>query len=221
MRRLALRGVDVPDLPHVVSVARRLLSPVGDRWLHAQVVGSRAVELSDAVPQSDRQLLVAAAWWHDIGYAPECRQTGFHPLDGARWLHFQGYPLRLCALVAHHSAARFEAAERGLSTELTTWPNEESAVTDALWAADMTTGPTGQRYTYDQRLAEILSRYEPESIVYRAMTKAGPTLATAIDRTALRRPATRVRSALHARAEHAESDRRCDPFFVQPRSATL
>ena len=27
--------------------------------------------------------LVAAAWLHDIGYAPGLVQTGFHPLDGA------------------------------------------------------------------------------------------------------------------------------------------
>jgi hypothetical protein len=27
--------------------------------------------------------LVAAAWLHDIGYAPELAKTGFHPLDGS------------------------------------------------------------------------------------------------------------------------------------------
>jgi hypothetical protein len=31
---------------------------------------------------------VAAAWLHDIGYAPAIAEsgTGFHPLDGARYL---------------------------------------------------------------------------------------------------------------------------------------
>ena len=34
--------------------------------------------------------LVAAAWLHDIGYAPELVETGFHPLDGARYLRREG-----------------------------------------------------------------------------------------------------------------------------------
>lgn len=47
--------------------------------------------------------------------------------------------------------------------ELEVWPREESAVADALWMADMTTGPRGEGLAYDDRLAEILSRYEPDS----------------------------------------------------------
>jgi HD superfamily phosphodiesterase len=31
-------------------------------------------------------LLEAAAWLHDIGYSPEIAVSGFHPLDGARYL---------------------------------------------------------------------------------------------------------------------------------------
>lgn len=44
--------------------------------------------------ENDRDLLVAAAWLHDIGYAPELRDTGFHPLDGARHLEALGAPAR-------------------------------------------------------------------------------------------------------------------------------
>jgi hypothetical protein len=40
--------------------------------------------------------------------------------------------------------------------ELTAWPREESAVADALWTADMTTRPHGEKRAYDERLAEIL-----------------------------------------------------------------
>jgi len=42
------------------------------------------------------------------------------------------------------SRATFEAEERGLADELAAWPREESAVADALWMADMTTGPRGE-----------------------------------------------------------------------------
>ncbi|MBO0871767.1 MAG: HD domain-containing protein [Pseudonocardia sp.] len=178
--------MDLPDLPHVVGVAERHLRPLGNRWLHTQAVAGRAAELSVTVDDADRPLLVAAAWWHDIGYGATQHDTGLHPLDGARWLAAQGYPPRLCALVAHHSAATYEAEQRGLARELAVWPNEQSAVTDALWTSDMTTGPAGQRYSYPQRLAEILNRYPPGSEVAAAMTAAQPTIEAATARVTAR-----------------------------------
>lgn len=39
---------------------------------------------------------------------------GFHPIDGARFLHFQGFPADVCNLVAHHSASADEAVQRGI-----------------------------------------------------------------------------------------------------------
>ncbi|MEJ2889709.1 HD domain-containing protein [Actinomycetospora aeridis] len=165
------------------DLARRLLAPLGARWEHTQQVARRAAELAPSVPEDERDLLVVAAWWHDLGYAPELVQTGFHPIDGARYLASQGHSPRLCALVAHHSAATYEAEERGLTEELADWPREEGAVADALWAADMTTGPRGQRFDYTERLAEILARYEADSIVGRAMSRAQPDIAAAIERT--------------------------------------
>jgi hypothetical protein len=68
-------------------------------------VAARAEELAGAVPPADRELLVVAAWWHDLGYAPDLVQTGFHPIDGALYLAAKGHSPRLCGLVAHHSAA--------------------------------------------------------------------------------------------------------------------
>jgi putative nucleotidyltransferase with HDIG domain len=146
------------------AATRHLTTPAtGPRWAHVQAVAARAAELAATVEPIDRALLVAAAWLHDIGYAPDLIVTGFHPLDGARHLASAGSPARLTALVAHHSGARFEAAERGLATELAAYPLEESAVMDALVAADLTTGPQGQRLTYDERFDEILTRYPANS----------------------------------------------------------
>lgn len=54
---------------------------------------------------------------------------------------------------------------------------------DALWMADMTTGPRGEELAYGERLSEILSRYEPDSIVGRSMLRAEPAIRAAIDRT--------------------------------------
>lgn len=133
--------------------------------------------------EEDRDLLVAAAWLHDIGYAPELRDTGFHPLDGARHLESLGAPSRLVRLVAHHSGAAYEAEQRGLTAELDVYEREDSPVLDALIYADMTTGPAGQPFDFDQRIDEILVRYEAGSEVHDAISKARPYLGAAVERT--------------------------------------
>lgn len=170
------------DVGVIRSQMGPLLSPLGDRWRHVRAVGARAAELAITVPDQDRELLIAAGWLHDIGYAPPLVDTKFHPLDGARYLEQQGYPPRLVALVAHHSGARYEAAERGLIDELAVYPREDSPVADALVTADMTTGPAGQRVSFDERLDEILTRYQPESAVHKAMSAARPMLAVQVQR---------------------------------------
>jgi hypothetical protein len=142
--------------------------------------------LAAAVPAENRKLLVEAAWLHDIGYAPALAKTGFHPLDGARYLAAQGYSDRLVRLVAHHTGAMAEAEQRGLYDELAAYPIETGPVLDALTTADLTTGPAGQAYTFEERIAEILSRYEPESPVHRAISNARLYLAGCVERTTVR-----------------------------------
>lgn len=165
------------------ALAERLVAPLGRRWLHVQAVARRARELAGAVPEGDRDTLVAAAWLHDIGYSPEIGHTRFHPLDGARYLRKQGWPDQIVNLVAHHSGARFEAEERGLASELAEFPFEDNPVLDALVCADLTTGPGGESLTYDQRISEILSRYGEDDPVHRTWVKAAPVIREAIDRT--------------------------------------
>lgn len=175
------------DTPQGASeLAESLLPPLGNRWLHTQAVAARAEEASAAVPEDERDLLVAAAWLHDIGYAPELKETGFHPLDGARHLEKLDAPPRLVRLVAHHSGAVYEAEQRGLSAELVVYEREDSPLLDALIYADMTTGPAGQSFDFDRRMDEILERYEPGSAVHTAITKARPYLGAAVERTRAR-----------------------------------
>src|SRR5262245_23995720 len=103
--------------------ASSLLSNLGDRWLHVQAVAERARQVGGLFAQHDRDALLAAAYLHDIGYAPPLAKTGFHPLDGARYLRALGFD-HLAALVAHHSEARFEAALRGFGAALAEFPRE-------------------------------------------------------------------------------------------------
>ncbi|CAL9535761.1 hypothetical protein SUDANB106_04149 [Streptomyces sp. enrichment culture] len=171
------------DTPQgAAELAESLLPPLGNRWLHTQAVAKRAREASPAVPENERNLLVAAAWLHDIGYAPELRETGFHPLDGARHLESLGAPRRLICLVAHHSGAVYEAEQRGLVAELEPYEREDSPLLDALIYSDMTTGPAGQRFEFGRRIDEILVRYEPGSEVHTAISKARPYLGAAVER---------------------------------------
>ncbi|WP_019854581.1 hypothetical protein [Actinopolyspora mortivallis] len=132
-------------------------------------------------------------WLHDIGYASEIGHTGFHPLDGARYPRGQGWPETIVNLVAHHSGARFEAEERGLAAELAEFPFEDSPLLDALVAADLTTGPAGERFDYDERMDEILSRYSPGDPVHRTWTRARPVIAEAVERAERRLTETEPR----------------------------
>jgi hypothetical protein len=122
--------------PQLVAAAADLthdiLDPVPDRLAHSRGVAHRAHFLTLTVEPHQARLLVAAAWLHDIGYAPHLRDTGFHPLDGARHLRAIGWPPAIYNLVAHHSGARFVARVRNLDRELAAYPFSQDAVSDAL-----------------------------------------------------------------------------------------
>lgn len=158
------------------------------RWAHTQGVARQARTLAPILgDQAD--LLEAAAWLHDIGYAPDLVDTGFHPLDGARYLRdTHQADTHLCRLVAHHSCALIEARERGLAEELTrTFGSKPSTLTGFLVYCDMTTSPDGAPVTVEHRIAEILRRYEADHPVNRAINKASPLLIIYVEGVAKRR----------------------------------
>jgi hypothetical protein len=157
------------------------------RWRHVQAVAIKAGRISAGLPADDVEMLVASAWLHDIGYVPGLVSTELHALDGARFLRRQGFPERVCGLVAHHSCAIFEAAERGLEGDLAAeFADEHSPVTDALWYADMTTGPDGESLEVADRLDEVRRRYGPDHLVTRFWAHAEPALVDAVNRTEAR-----------------------------------
>ncbi|WBB70589.1 HD domain-containing protein [Micromonospora sp. WMMD812] len=179
-------------MPAFVDAAReiarlKLEVPLPRRWSHVRAVAAKARKVSQAIPPEDRDVLVASAWLHDVGHSPELVDTGFHSLDGGRWLKGQGIDERVAALVAHHSCAWLEAEERGLGKALAEeFTREQSAVADALCFSDMTTGPDGQDFEVLERLAEIRSRYGPDHLVTRFILKAQPEMITAVRRTQAR-----------------------------------
>ena len=140
---------------------------------------------------ADAHCLLAAAYLHDIGWAPEVVDTGFHPIDGARWVRRHGFN-RLAGLVAHHSAARFEAKLRGLAPLLAAFELEESPTADALAYCDLTTSPTGDVMTPVERWTDIIERYGQDDIVVQALAWARPLLEAAVARTDQRLRAAKV-----------------------------
>ncbi|WP_432945848.1 HD domain-containing protein [Kribbella sp. CA-253562] len=159
------------------GIAEDLLAEaLPQRWSHVQGVAGRARTL-DSMLGEDAELIEIAAWLHDVGYSPSLVRTGFHPLDGARYLRDEvGVDEVVCQLVAHHTAAAVEAEERGLTSELEEFARPAPRLLNALIYCDLTAGVDGSTVDVDQRLAEILTRYPPEHVVHRSITRSAPIL---------------------------------------------
>ena len=163
-----------------------LLGQSGNRWAHTRAVAARATEATVVLPAEQRPTLIAAAWLHDIGYVTSVHDTGFHPLDGARYLERRGWPPVIAGLVAHHSGARFVAAVRGLDDELADFADpmfSRGPLADALTWADQTTSPTGRTVDLDTRMADMLARHGPDSPTALAHPMRRPALIEAVAAT--------------------------------------
>ncbi|MEV6101034.1 HD domain-containing protein [Nocardia sp. NPDC051981] len=163
-----------------------LLAPLTDsRRAHTIAVGRKVASIAGAIPGHLRDETVTAACLHDVGYGYPV--LGFHPIDGAQLLAARGYSRIACHLVAFHSASRIEAEVRGISPDVfDPFVLEEisgiDVASDFVWWADMSTGPTGDPVTIDQRLADIRVRYPDGSIVRTAIDRAEPLLRAAVQR---------------------------------------
>jgi hypothetical protein len=166
----------VRSVPWWQRLAEQLLAePLPRRWAHSQGVGHKAESIAHIVG-GDADVLISAAWLHDIGYAPKLVTTGLHSLDGARHLRYvQHADPRVCALVAYHSCAQIEARNRGLYDQLAAeFEPVDGLLMDALIYCDMTTTPDGEPADVEKRLSEILSRYGTGDVVTESITEATP-----------------------------------------------
>lgn len=166
------------------SLSEELLADTGDRWRHVVAVSGAAAdwELADET----RTAIVGAAWLHDIGYSRSLVDTGMHAIDGARFLDREGAPIDLVSLVAYHTGAEHEADERGLMHRLLDFERPSQDDLDLLILADLVSGPSGRRVTVDQRIDEILTRYEQQHPVHRAVTSSSSYLRQCATRAAAR-----------------------------------
>ncbi|MFD8739129.1 HD domain-containing protein [Streptomyces sp. NPDC059618] len=163
------------------------------RWQHCLGVAERARTIA-LILGDDAELLEAAAVLHDIGYAPDLAKTGFHPLDGARYLRdVANADKRVVHLVAHHSCAWMEAEARGLREELEgEFPRESVYLNDALCYCDMNTTPDGTPTNPVDRINESTGCYGPDSLIGTFIRRAEPEIlastARVLERVAAAKP---------------------------------
>jgi HD superfamily phosphodiesterase len=126
--------------PWAKAQVERLIAPLGSRWAHVQAVARQARRVAEVLSAEDGDVLIAAAFLHDVGYAPSLNRLGFHPVDGAHFLRGHGQE-RLARLAAHHSGAHFETEERGLVDKLAAIRRLEA---DGLVVRELELAPTGR-----------------------------------------------------------------------------
>jgi putative nucleotidyltransferase with HDIG domain len=181
VRKLVVMESDTVLRARVIAEER--LGSVAPRWAHVRGVAAAAELMATGLATIEAEAVVAAAWLHDVGYAPSVRRsTGFHPVDGALFVRAEGFPAVVVSLVAYHTSAVFEARERGLPDALAEFPEPPALLLDVLTCADMTTGPDGSRVRVEDRVSEILSRYPEDDPVHRAIERSAPTLLAAVAR---------------------------------------
>jgi len=173
------------EIEQAARLAEQLLAtdlPV--RWQHVRCVADKASKTGARIlPPREAGILTAAAWLHDIGYAPKIRKTGFHPLDGAEFLREAEFSIQIVSLVANHSAAQTRAREEKIPFDSLLYPREITPLADALWFSDMTTGPHGEDFSFAERMAEIRVRHNNDPKALQAMQHTEPELAAAVQRT--------------------------------------
>jgi len=155
------------DVAAARCLAAELFTAGSEPWLHARSTARQAEQIAPVVGPQDRDVLICAAWLHDVGFHPSAHRTGFHPLDGAHLLAQAGWPDRVVALVAHHLEARVTAAALDLAEELLAFRREEGPLTDALVYADLAAGPDGRRMSLRDRLDDIDHRHADDPPVLR------------------------------------------------------
>lgn len=163
-------------------LAEQCLTALPQRLAHVRGVADAVGRGSAVLGAEDARTVMAAAWLHDVGYAPAVRWTGFHPVDGAWFVRDAGFSVVVVSLVAYHTGAVIEAEERGLSQQLAEFPAPPVELLDVLTFADMTTSPDGDGIGATRRIAEILTRYPDGDPVHRAVTRSAPELLAAVRR---------------------------------------
>jgi len=138
------RGRTGPLTSEARDLSIHLLVDEPARLEHSSGVARAAAYAAERLPDVPVDLVVAAAWLHDIGHASSLSRTGFHPLDGALHLEQLGWDNAVVRLVAYHSHSVVSAEELGVLSALRRFEPTFGLVADALTFADVIAGPDGR-----------------------------------------------------------------------------
>ena len=169
---------DMRTLEEDRLLAQECVGMLDRRWAHVRGVGRTAEQLA-ALSHLVTEVVVRAAWLHDVGYGPDIQSSGFHALDGARYLAKLGVDPGVVSLVAFHTGATYEAKERQLSAELAEFEEPDPSDLDLLTLIDLGTSPDGAPIVDSVRLDEVLRRYQSNDPVARAVGRSKPSLLAA------------------------------------------
>jgi len=158
-------AAEAPIVSRARSRAAEVLSDDPLLLEHSARTARRAAVLAHHIPGSGVTDVVAAAWLHDIGYAPPLRRTGFHPLDGALFLMGEDWPERIVRLVAHHSLAALEAPFYGVGHHLGVIEVVTGVDADILVSADLAAGVGDPTPTVEERLEAMRLTAEQVGLV--------------------------------------------------------
>ncbi len=157
------------DPVEVREFVKSALKENPNRVKHVLEIATRVRESATALllPLQEVEMAECAALLHDIGYWKPIALTGFHPADGANFLKEQGRH-DLASMIIGHSCSPEEGELLGYSGI-----QQDQRITSKLityWDVQIKQG--GEAVSYQERLADILQRYGPDSLVGRANLKA-------------------------------------------------
>ena len=170
-------GIDFFNPAECERFIREQFAGNPQRLAHIMVVADRvrqsARDMNELNPGQnvDEELAFVAALVHDIGYLEDAYQTGFHPLDGARYLERSGFP-KLAELIVGHSSAPEESQLRGLGTINAS----DDIIADLITYWDSQVKQGGEVVAAEQRHEDILLRYGEHSVVGQAAIRARPRI---------------------------------------------
>jgi hypothetical protein len=134
------------------------------RAVYQRAVDLRGLDLAWIEPVLSSRLELAALL-HDVGRALDPDNTEPHGFVGASFLDALGLS-DIAPLVAHHSGARLEAAQRGMA-DRDRWICAEPDLLAVLTFLDRTTSAYGERVSLARRRHDSVARYGTESLQVR------------------------------------------------------
>jgi putative nucleotidyltransferase with HDIG domain len=138
--------------------------------------------------QETKELLIQAAYLHDVGYSKQLNQYNFHPLDGAVFAQQAGFPKPVIAAVLFHSEA-IETVRENRNDLLPIYSlnqklldEQDRLFIDLVTYCDVQTSPKGEKVSLDERVQDVVERYGENHPVSQMMIFCKPKYKETIER---------------------------------------